>query len=100
MQRTVFEDYKYEPPLFNDANDLQSGSQSESQRSQRRLPQGYEADGSVTFGINLSTLLSCPNMFGGGGNSGSGSSGFGSGGTSVTAIKLSYSGFGSKLYLT
>ncbi|KAG0320614.1 ssDNA endodeoxyribonuclease [Dissophora globulifera] len=70
----------------------------------QRMPPGYSTDGTVNFGINLATLLSCLNMFGTAGwtntQSGDGSSGVIGGGTTfgpATAIKLSYNGTGSKL---
>ncbi|KAF8928174.1 ssDNA endodeoxyribonuclease [Dissophora ornata] len=71
------------------------------------MPSGYGTDGTINFGINLATLLSCLNMFGtavwsttqgGENNNNAIGSGFGSG--PITAIKLSYNGIGSKFNLT
>ncbi|KAF9301556.1 ssDNA endodeoxyribonuclease [Mortierella antarctica] len=95
IQRTVFEDYRYISPVDSDTPDAP-------------IPHGYDQYGSVSFGINLATLLSCLNMFGtanaGGYNNdstaisgGGGTSGGGAG--SVTPVKLSYNGIGSKFTL-
>ncbi|KAF9351820.1 ssDNA endodeoxyribonuclease [Mortierella sp. AD094] len=73
------------------------------------MPPGYGQVDSVSFGINLATLLSCLNMFGtagwsstqsGDGNTGSGFTGANFGSGPVTAVKLSYNGVGTKFDLT
>ncbi|KAF9415805.1 ssDNA endodeoxyribonuclease [Podila epigama] len=98
--RTVFEEYRYISPISEDNADAP-------------LPSGYDEDGSVTFGINLSTMLSCLNMFGTanvgttGADSTASSTGVSSshsafsasGSGSITGVKLSYNGIGSKFTL-
>ncbi|KAF9398528.1 ssDNA endodeoxyribonuclease [Mortierella sp. AD011] len=73
------------------------------------MPSGYRQVDSVSFGINLATLLSCLNMFGtagwssnqsGDGVTGSGFIGANFGSGPVTAVKLSYNGVGTKFDLT
>lgn len=91
----MFEDYRYISPLDGDTPDAP-------------IPHGYDQYGSVSFGINLATLLSCLNMFGTA-NTGSynndsivnfgGGGGSGGGVGSVTPVKLSYNGIGSKFTL-
>ncbi|KAG0347134.1 ssDNA endodeoxyribonuclease [Podila humilis] len=104
IQRTVFEDYRYIPPL----------SSTKDTPDNAYIPPGYGDDGSVTFGINLATILNCLNMFGTanvssssshsndttivGGNSHTGSTQLVSTGP-ITAVKLSYNGIGSKFTL-
>ncbi|KAF9365755.1 ssDNA endodeoxyribonuclease [Mortierella sp. NVP85] len=117
IQKAVFEDYKFVPPVPEGLPfDLQSqsgsfySSQQGSQHGQhhgQRMPPGYEPDGTVSFGINLAVLLNCLNMFGTAGwssfQNGDGNGGLIGGGTNsgpVTAIKLSYDGLGSRLNLT
>ncbi|KAI8355820.1 Rad1/Rec1/Rad17 [Mortierella sp. GBAus27b] len=111
IQKQVFEDYSYLSPAAEE-HPLDTQSQFNSQhgsqystRFNQRMPPGYEPDGSVSFGINLGTLLSCLNMFGTAGVTGSmaSDSGFMGGGNALgpaTAVKLSYNGIGSTLDIT
>ncbi|KAI8600112.1 Rad1/Rec1/Rad17 [Dissophora ornata] len=119
IQKQIFEDFKFVPPMaeatpfgsqshqgteYASHQGTQSGS---NQQYSQRMPSGYGTDGTINFGINLATLLSCLNMFGtavwsttqgGENNNNAIGSGFGSG--PITAIKLSYNGIGSKFNLT
>ncbi|KAF9187061.1 ssDNA endodeoxyribonuclease [Haplosporangium sp. Z 767] len=69
------------------------------------MPSGYDIDGTVRFGINVTTLLNCLNMFGtAGGTTGLNPSEDGEkdasnvlASTPITAVKLSYDGIGSRL---
>ncbi|KAG0078442.1 RNA polymerase II transcription factor B subunit 4 [Linnemannia elongata] len=136
VPKSLFDDYKYVYPAKEQEHlDLRSqqGSQFDPSEYTEKWPEGYDNEGRAIFGISLSTLLNCLNMFGtaggfgisSGGSGRYGGSAGGSGGASgskynpsqsmqaggkdnqaqtsivaVTAVRMSYNGPGSKLYLT
>lgn len=136
VPKSLFDDYKYVYPAKEQEHlDLRSqqGSQFDPSEYTEKWPEGYDNEGRAIFGISLSTLLNCLNMFGTAGGFGISSGGSGRYGGSaggncgasgskynpsqsmqaggkdnqaptsivaVTAVRMSYNGPGSKLYLT
>ncbi|KAG0052002.1 ssDNA endodeoxyribonuclease [Gryganskiella cystojenkinii] len=111
---TIFEDFKYESPMAQQADDQENNSLPNGDASMQNY---YDEDGGVMFEVNLSILLSCLNTFGtanapstssdaighGAGAHGHGyghGHSHGHGAINATAIRLSYKGPGSTLDLT
>jgi hypothetical protein len=77
LQKDLFEEYKYKEPM---------ASSSSSSEGVSLAPDGGESDRADQFKVNLSTLIDCLNIFGGGTNS-------------FTSLQIIYKGYGNPLFL-
>ncbi|KAF9551948.1 ssDNA endodeoxyribonuclease [Mortierella hygrophila] len=80
VPKSLFDDFKYAyPAKEQEHHDLRSqqGSQFDPSEYTEKWPEGYDNEGRAIFGISLSTLLNCLNMFGTAGGFGINSGGSG-----------------------
>lgn len=104
VPKSLFDDYKYVYPAKEQEHlnlRSQQGSQFDPSEYTEKWPEGYDNEGRAIFGISLSTLLNCLNMFGtAGGTGGSGSGGNGrafGGGSGASGSKYNASQGGTQL---